>query len=218
MSKQGENNIHQLWLSIICQYLLNKRYVIEISIFTCTIAVRCSLFCDKCFQFVRPIFLLTCRHVKQIKRADTEGFCSFSCSVWHRHLWNWRNRDYRWDIRRSSDCGDKFCATLLPADCLHGRAGEILEEIQIIKASTWSPVIYLWSLLHCGIPIIGIAEDTDDMSTGEIDSNHSTPAHCLRLPGRILDLKALLKKKSSESLTATRKGLLQHFLSSRLQN
>ena len=96
--------------------------------------------------------------------------------------------------------------------------GKILEEIQIIKASTWSPVIYLWSLLHCGIPIIGIAEDTDDMSTGEIDSNHSTPAHCLRLPGRILDLKALLKKKSSESLTATRKGLLQHFLSSRLQN
>ena len=28
------------------------------------------------------------------------------------------------DIRRSSDCSNKFCATLLPADCLHGGAGE----------------------------------------------------------------------------------------------
>ena len=119
-----QNREKQYSPTIICQYLFNKRWVIEISIFTCTIAVRCNLFCEKCFQFVTLIFLLTCRHVKQIKRADTEGFCSFSCSVWHWHLWNWRNRDYRWDTRRSSDCGNKSCATLMPADCLHGRAGE----------------------------------------------------------------------------------------------
>ena len=49
------------------------------------------------------------------------------------------------------------------------------------------------------------------MSTGEIDSNHSTPAHCLRLPGRILDLKALLKKKKFQEPHGYKKGAVAAF-------
>ena len=43
------------------------------------------------------------------------------------------------------------------------------------------------------------------------DSNPNTPSHCLRLPGRKLDLKALLKKKKFREPHGYKKGALAAF-------
>ena len=49
-----------------------------------------------------------------------------------------------------------------------------------------------------------------NVSSGS-DSNPNTPAHCLRLPGRKLDLKALLKRKKFREPHGYKKGALAAF-------
>lgn len=70
--------------------------------------------------------------------------------------------------------------------------GDITEEVQTIKASMFQiPHISVSEVLHAHFTHAGIFEvspvDTADTST--------TPAYCLRLPGRRLNLTALLYAK-----------------------
>ena len=50
-----------------------------------------------------------------------------------------------------------------------------------------------------------------NLSSNLTDANTSTPAHCLHLPGKRLDLKALLKKKKFREPHGYKKGALLAF-------
>lgn len=76
--------------------------------------------------------------------------------------------------------------------------GIITEEIQFIKESMLFVNIVRYICMPSCCMHLDTGESTSDMmnSSSSTDSNPNTPAHCLRLPGGKLDLKALLKKIS----------------------
>lgn len=70
--------------------------------------------------------------------------------------------------------------------------------------------MHLDMLLLYGIGFAGEKGEIMNVSSAS-DSSPNTPAHCLRLPGQRLDLKALLKKKKFREPHGYKKGALAAF-------